>query len=95
MSGWSVRFDERAAKQLFKLGAVERKRIRSFVEERLLRTNDPRTLGKALAGTMGDLWSYRVGDYRILAKIEDDVLVVLVVEIGTAATSTAKPRTPA
>ena len=82
MSGWRVAFDERAAKQLFKLGAVERKRIRSFVENRLLADGDPRRLGKALVGDMNDLWSYRVGDYRILAKIRDDVLMILVVEVA-------------
>lgn len=27
------------------------------------------------------LWRYRVGDYRIVADIEDDVLVILVVDV--------------
>lgn len=82
MSGWQVRFDEGAAKQLYKLGAVDRKRIRVFIENRLLSSGNPRTLGKALAGELNDLRAYRVGDYRILARLQDSVLVVLVVEIG-------------
>jgi mRNA interferase RelE/StbE len=82
LSEWQIVFEERAAKQLFKLGAVDRKRIQSFIEHRILANGNPRTLGKALVGELSDLWSYRIGDYRILARIKDDVLVVLVVEVG-------------
>jgi mRNA interferase RelE/StbE len=43
----------------------------------------PRSIGDALKGSrLGNLWKYRVGDYRIIANIEDDVLKVLVVKIG-------------
>jgi len=82
VSRWRVRFEERAARQLFKLGTVHRKRVRSFIDNRVLANGNPRTLGKALAGALDDLWSYRVGGVRILARIEDDILVVLVVEVG-------------
>jgi mRNA interferase RelE/StbE len=43
---------------------------------------DPRQLGKPLWGEKDDLWSYRVGDYRIIALIEDNTLVVVVVSVG-------------
>jgi len=39
-------------------------------------------LGKRLAGDLSSFWRYRVGDYRILARIQDDVLLVLVVEVS-------------
>lgn len=51
-------------------------RIERFLKEGLDRQN-PRASGRPLAGS--DFWRYRVGDYRLLATIEDDVLVVLVV----------------
>jgi mRNA interferase RelE/StbE len=38
--------------------------------------------GKALQGNRDDQWRYRVGDYRILAKIDDDVVIITVVEVG-------------
>lgn len=82
MSGWRVQFDDRAAKQLFKLGPGDRKRIRSFVEQRLLTAASPRSLGKSLTGDLNEYWSYRVGDYRLLARIKDDVLLVLVIQVG-------------
>jgi len=44
--------------------------------------DDPRQLGKALRGPLGDLWGYRVGDLRVIADIQDGRLVILVVEIG-------------
>ena len=45
-----------------------------------LTSND---VGKALTGsTLGEFWKYRVGEYRIIASIEDHALCVLVVKIG-------------
>lgn len=38
--------------------------------------------GKALQGNLNDKWRYRVGGYRILAKIEDEVVVITIVEVG-------------
>lgn len=43
---------------------------------------NPRTLGKALKGNLSDYWSYRSGDYRIVCKIEDDELIVVVVHVA-------------
>ena len=45
--------------------------------------DNPRSIGEALKGTaLGEFWKYRVGDYRIIANIEDRALCVLVVKIG-------------
>jgi mRNA interferase RelE/StbE len=79
---WEVEFDIRAAKSLERLSSADRERIRRFIDERLLRMDDPRTLGMPLSGALAGLWRYRVGDFRIIAKIIDERLVVLVVEVG-------------
>jgi len=74
---------ERAvAKQLGKLDRGDARRLTPFLRDRLALLDDPRTAGKALHGPLGALWRYRVGDYRLLATIEDDVLRVLVVRSG-------------
>jgi len=52
------------------------------MDERLVNCENPRWYGKALKGGVNEIWRYRVGDYRILAKIEDDRVVVTIVEIG-------------
>jgi mRNA interferase RelE/StbE len=45
-------------------------------------SDDPRLFGKALSGDMKGIWRYRVGDYRILTKIEDNNFVILVIHVG-------------
>ena len=79
---WDYRVSERALKELRKLGPDVSRRILSFLDDRIRGANDPRQLGKALRGELGEYWRYRVGDYRILCKIEDEVLIVLVVKVG-------------
>jgi mRNA interferase RelE/StbE len=40
-------------------------------------------LGEALKGAkLGELWKYRVGDYRIIADIQDGMVCILIVRIG-------------
>ena len=62
------------------------KRILKFLYERLLASRDPnfdpRALGKALVGEMQGLWRYRVGDYRLICRIEDRAVTILVLEVG-------------
>jgi mRNA interferase RelE/StbE len=54
-----------------------------FLRERLVRLSDRRSIGEALRGdALGRFWKYRVGDYRVVASIEDARLVVLVLRIG-------------
>jgi mRNA interferase RelE/StbE len=79
---WRIDLTETATKQLSKLDKVEAKRVTTFLRQRLAALDDPRSTGKALTGPLGDLWRYRVGDYRIICEIQDEVLRVLVVKIG-------------
>lgn len=79
---WRIDLTETATKQLLKLDKVEAKRVTTFLRQRLAALDDPRGTGKALTGPLGDLWRYRVGDYRIICEIQDEVLRVLVVKIG-------------
>ena len=45
--------------------------------------DDPRSIGEALHGSrLGEMWKYRVGDYRLICKIDDDRLIVLVLRVG-------------
>jgi len=51
--------------------------------ERIAALDDPRSIGEALHGSeLGEFWKYRVGDYRIIVRIEDAVIRILVLEIG-------------
>lgn len=79
---WDYKFTDKAIKQLRKLGQEPSRRIVRFLNSRVLATEDPRQFGKSLQGDLGEFWRYRVDDYRILCRIEDDQLIVLVVEVG-------------
>ncbi|QPK65435.1 type II toxin-antitoxin system RelE/ParE family toxin [Methylomonas sp. LL1] len=79
---WTVKLSDDAKRDLQKLDKPMQKRIVSFLQERLQSADNPRNTGKALQGNLSGLWRYRVGDYRLLCKIEDDELIVLVIEIG-------------
>ncbi len=80
---WKIEIDAKAEKELGKLDKGVAKRITKFLRERVAALDDPRSIGEALVGPrLGDRWKYRVGDYRIIADIQDDVLVVYVVKIG-------------
>ncbi len=80
---WNVELSESADRELGKLDPRDRKRILRFLYERLARLENPRGLGEALHGSrLGEFWRYRVGDYRLISKIEDDRLVVLVLRVG-------------
>jgi mRNA interferase RelE/StbE len=80
---WKIEFSPAADRELSKLDAQHARRILKFLHERLARLDDPRGVGKALQGSLlGEFWKYRVGDYRLICKIEDDRVVVLVLRIG-------------
>jgi len=81
---WRIELDDAAKKDLAKLDKPVAKRITTFIRERLAVLDDPRSIGDALKGSrLGELWKYRVGDYRIIADIEDGALKILVVKIGS------------
>ncbi len=80
---WKVELAESAERELAGLDPQNQRRILSFLRERVAGRDDPRTIGQALHGSrLGEFWKYRVGDYRLLGKIEDDRQVVLILRIG-------------
>ena len=79
---WRVEFDSAGARDLRKLGVDAERRVLRYLRERIAGSDDPRRFGHALGGDRHGLWRYRVGDYRIVAAIEDDRFVVLVVTVA-------------
>ena len=78
---WNFEFSAKADKQLLALDKPIRERIRKFVKD-LRELPNPRMRGEPLTGNLADFWKYRVGDYRLICRIQDDKLLVLVVKIG-------------
>ena len=80
---WKIELDRKAEKELDRLDPQVARRILHFLHRRIAPLDDPRSIGEALKGSdLGEFWKYRVGDYRIIASIEDDHIRILVVRIG-------------
>lgn len=79
---YRVEYSKTALKQLKKMDRFDARLITSWIGKNLVGCDDPRAHGKALTANRGGEWRYRVGGYRILCLIEDDVLVIEVFSIG-------------
>ena len=80
---WKIEFDPGAERELSKLDPPIARRLLGFLRDRLATLDNPRSMGEALKGPkLGAFWKYRVGDYRIIASIEDEEVRILVVRIG-------------
>ena len=80
---WKVELDPAAERELDKIDQQTARRILAFLHGRVAQLDDPRSIGEALKGSkLGAFWKYRVGDWRIIASIEDSALRILVIRIG-------------
>ena len=80
---WKVELSTLAQKNLDQLDPQIARRLLTFLNERVASLDDPRSIGEALKGSrFGELWKYRVGDYRLISSIEDGSLKILIVRIG-------------
>ncbi len=79
---WTINYTDTARKQLRKLDKQTARRIVDYMDCRIKENENPRSLGKALRGELGEFWRYRVGNIRVICDIQDNVLNVLVVKIG-------------
>lgn len=74
----TTRFD----REFKKLDRYTQQMIKSWIDKNLVNCNDPRLHGKALSANRRGQWRYRIGDYRLICQIEDDVLIILALSIG-------------
>ncbi len=78
---WRIELTASARKQLARIGAKDAKRILRFLR-RVESLPQPRQRGKPLRGELAEYWRYRVGNFRLVCEIQDDLLMVLVLRIG-------------
>ena len=79
---WTIEYTRTAEVQLRKLDRQIARRILDYLDGKIAFLENPRIRGKALGGPLGDLWRFRVGDFRIICEIQDSVMRILVVEVG-------------
>ena len=80
--GYQVAYTKEALKALKKMDKHTAALILGWIRKNLLNCENPRQHGKGLTANRSGEWRYRVGDYRILAEIQDDKIVILILEIG-------------
>ncbi len=79
---WTANFDPRALKELENLDRVVQKRVVSYLQTRVLEKGKPRDLGKPLTGDKGGLWRYRIGDFRLICRLDDEAQRVLILRVA-------------
>ena len=79
---WKIEYSPESVRQLNNLDKPIRRRIFEYLDDRIKGGKNPRHFGEALAANLSGLWRYRVGDYRIICRIEDERVIVLVLAIG-------------
>ena len=76
---YKIVFDEAIKKDLKKLDKQTLKILFNWIKRNLGNTDDPRSKGKALVGNKKGYLRYRIGDYRLITRIEDDRLIIIAI----------------
>ena len=80
--GYNVQLSDGAAKNLEKMDSFHATIIISWIEKNLQGCENPRSRGTPLVGDKKGYWRYRVGDYRIIAEIQDTIVLIDIIRIG-------------
>lgn len=79
---YHVELTNTAKKQLKKMDRQTASILLGWMRKNLEGCENPRQHGKSLSANRSGQWRYRVGDYRLIAEIEDDRIVILILSIG-------------
>lgn len=79
---WKIEYLKSIQKEVRKIDRGIQKKIREYLENKVANLDDPRDIGKPLKGNLGELWRYRIGDYRVICEIQNKTITVLVIHIG-------------
>ncbi|WP_408910992.1 type II toxin-antitoxin system RelE family toxin [Corynebacterium gottingense] len=78
---WEINFTPRAAKAFRKLDKAAQRRVSSTLRE-IAELEDPRSRGKPLVANRVGLWRWRVGNFRVIADIHDQQVIIVVIDVG-------------
>lgn len=79
---YHVEYTKEALKELKKLDKHTAMFIVAWIRKNLEGCHDPRAHGKGLTANKSGQWRYRVGDYRIIADIQEEKVLILVLGVG-------------
>lgn len=79
---YQLKILESVEKELKKLDKQTVRIIKNWIVKNLVCVENPMVKGRALKGNLEGIWRYRVGDYRLFARIEDDTMIIFLIDIG-------------
>jgi mRNA interferase RelE/StbE len=79
---YTLFFSDAADNELSRLDNSVRLRIVTWLIKNVDGCTDPRQHGKGLTANLSGYWRYRIGDYRVICEIHDDVCEVIAVTDG-------------
>lgn len=79
---YKVVYTKKAVKSLRKMDKEQQRLIVSWIEKNLIGAEDPKTSGKPLKSNLKGYWRYRVGNYRILAEVNEEEVKIIIVNVG-------------
>ena len=82
MNKYKIIYEEKARKQIKKLDSFDARQIKKWIEKNLIDTENLYLHGKQLVGNLSKYWRYRVGNYRILAEIDNQNITIIIVSVG-------------
>lgn len=77
---------DRFDKAFKKLDKQTQRIIKAWIDKNLDGCENPRLHRKGLTANRSGQWRYRVGDYRILAEIRDNEIVLVLIDVGHRST---------
>ena len=80
--GYQVEFEKGAQKTLKKMDKHQSLLIMGWIKKNLVNCTDPRQHGKGLVANRSGEWRYKIGDYRLIVDINDEIVTILILEIG-------------
>ena len=79
---YKVAYEKKAIKPLSKIDKGQQNMLAAWITKNLVDTDTPRKHGKSLKGYLKGYWRYRVGNYRLLADINDEEVIIILINIG-------------
>ena len=75
-------FTKKAQKEFSSLDAYVQRKIQVYLDRHVNDNENPRAAGSPLSGELSNYWRYRIGDYRVICEIRDDIFVVIAIKTG-------------
>ncbi len=79
---YALETTKRFDREFKKLDKYTQKIIKGWIEKNLIDIENSRSIGNNLLGNHKGKWRYRIGDYRLICKIEDKKLLILALSIA-------------